>query len=298
MEESDHWPRGTTELVFGDTHHIQEGIFDAVDFGFANHRRRYWAVLLHKAYLLDVYSNLRNVMPLFARTCAHTWHEYFVDLNTNPAIRAELISELDWAKARPKSCAKGQNIDALPDRDKYLAAMRHNERTWVQINSARWPGCISMANQNSDSVFGICSKDDTTMYTIVKSATLHYSDHHRRWMSGTEMLIAIGIPAISRLADPLGLPAVLSSFCVEHRTTLGDQRTRNRKVEAAGNSMNPSIAAFCLLYALLWTSRSDDSLFFACRRCCHATDSPLGFLLVQCMCLSVVVLVLGTRGGR
>ena len=82
-------------------------------------------------------------------------------------------------------------------------------------------------------------------------------------MTGTEMLIAVGIPAFARLADPLGLPAILTSFCAEHRSSLPrEQRTRNRRVQAAGNTMNLAIAAFCLLYAMLWSRRTEDSVFF------------------------------------
>ncbi len=54
MEESDKWKSEVTHSVFDDTHIIQDGIIDAVDFGFASSRRRYWAVLFHREYILKV----------------------------------------------------------------------------------------------------------------------------------------------------------------------------------------------------------------------------------------------------
>jgi hypothetical protein len=114
---------------------------------------------------------------------------------------------------------------------------------------------------------GVSSQTAKLMYTIVRSPTLHYSDHHKRWLSGTEMLLAVGIPVFARLADPEGAPAILTTFCVEHKSSVPrEQRTRNRRVQAAGNTMNPSIAGFCLLYALLWSRRVEDSVFFRMSR--------------------------------
>jgi hypothetical protein len=115
--------------------------------------------------------------------------------------------------------------------------------------------------------FGVCSIYSKTMYTIVKSPTFHFSDYHKRWMSSTEMLVAVGIPVFARLADPLGEPAILTSYCVEHSSNLlREERTRNRRVQVAGNTMNPAIAGFCLLYALLWSRRAEDSVFFRMSR--------------------------------
>ena len=54
MEESDHFKPEITRLMFEDTHIIQDCIIDAVQFGFANYRRRYWAVLFHRLYVKEV----------------------------------------------------------------------------------------------------------------------------------------------------------------------------------------------------------------------------------------------------
>jgi hypothetical protein len=54
MEESDHFKPEITRLMFEDTHIIQDCIVDAVQFGFANYRRRYWAVLFHRLYVKEV----------------------------------------------------------------------------------------------------------------------------------------------------------------------------------------------------------------------------------------------------
>jgi hypothetical protein len=277
VEESDLFNGAVMRDIFEQKYVIHDLVLNSHDFGFAGARRRYWAVLFHREYVCEVFSSLKAVLPIFTRRCAHSWHVFFC-AEHEPSLQAELEQEVIWAAGRPTSLAKNLTKDevlALPSKRRYLSVMTANENKWVTENARLWPGSCSMANQNSETDRGVCSKFHSFLYCIIRNPTLHYSDAHKRWMSGLETLCANGIPILPRLADPLGVPARCSSFCVGFPSAVPDSvRTRKRKVQSSGNTMNPAIAGFCLIFSLLWSRRTDESLFMRVSKLVGQANTP------------------------
>lgn len=267
MEESERWNPFLTEEIFGNTHLIQHRNIDALNFGWAGRRVRYWASLFSKEYVSEVYSSLSNVIDMFARVKNPdlSWHCFFIaDDEESPFsefwMKGELVGEILWAAARPSSLARVRGLSMaqvhkLAPEGKYKAVMTQPELDNVTYCETQRPHCICMANQRPG--YEISSRTNKHMFTILKNPSFHYSHVHHRWLSASEVLIVNGFPVTEKLADPYGEPGFCCSF-----VSLGydhDTRVRNRIIEQSGNSMNVAVAGFMMLYSLLWSRRTDES---------------------------------------
>jgi site-specific DNA-cytosine methylase len=87
------------EKVFGHKYLVESMKLEPQSFGWPTARPRRWTVMTHRVQVLEAYSTLANVVPLFYRVCQTTWHSYFVSSLT------EKLEELQWACARKSSSA-------------------------------------------------------------------------------------------------------------------------------------------------------------------------------------------------
>ena len=116
IEEAPAWKHTYTTMFLEHLYICFSENIDPRRFGWPGRRNRYFGVAFHRSFVLDVYSNLQNVIPLFERTCHTTW-ECFLIAHADPELSGELDLELEWAINRKKSLAHGQslqNIRGLP----------------------------------------------------------------------------------------------------------------------------------------------------------------------------------------
>ena len=263
VEESNRFDPKIYGEWLGDIYYIQTRVVDPTHFGWCGRRPRLWAVMLLKDSLLSPPRLMVDVINHYKRELQATWDVLLV-ADREEELKGELEQELQWACKRPKSQAKGKDLLALQKAgyNLYLAALTPMEEEYLNEYQQQKPGAVVMLNQNPASGFGMASTDDGLLYTIIHNPGLHWSQKHRRWLSGSEMLLSQGFPVVSRLANPRGSPARCASFCAsvgsgKSTTEPGSSRTRNCKVAQAGNSMNISVCGFMKVYILLFVELMD-----------------------------------------
>ena len=160
--------------------------------------------------------------------------------------------------------------------------MTQTERENVEEYGRLFPGCCCQANQNprrsrepeseqakakAKAKAGpkraamkkrpvvVCTRANNYMFCIVKSHGLHHSHHHRRWLSGSEVLLANGFPVLRSLADPgyQARWARLCSYALGGSSIRRKARTRTQKVAQSGDAINVPSIGFVLLYAILFS---------------------------------------------
>jgi hypothetical protein len=208
-------------------------------------------VLCETRYVLQVFSSLDNIIPLFERTCVVSWRCLFVS-HLEEELAGELDQELAWALSRKKSAGFGKSVAearAAPE-GPFLIAMTPAERANAE---AYPPDECGMLNQTVAKGFGISSTGDE-LHCVIHYPALHHCTDMGRWLSGSEMLMANGIPVLMRHGNPRGTPFRCSSF-------VGGILSRSRQVMTAqsGNTINVAAAGFMQLYCLLFCHRADES---------------------------------------
>jgi hypothetical protein len=208
-----------------------------------------------------VYSSLDIVFQFFRRDCLAAWHVLFEYGNEDPDVQEELATELEWSRSRGCSRMHGQDrVDLMSLQNPFVETFSEMELRHLTEYMIQNPnGCYQM-NQNILGGHGVMSglsrSGIPVLYTLVSSPAFHYSNLHKRWASGNEMLLSLGFPVKPRFANVRGSPARCCSFCPggvldESEPT----RVRNKKVSFAGNSQNVAVNVFMKLYVLLFASR-------------------------------------------
>jgi hypothetical protein len=242
-----------------DDYVVFSAIMDPQQFGWPGRRKRYLGVAFHKTYVLQTYSTLDNVLPIFERimTQGLDWQVFFVAEN-EADLDGELDIELAWAGNRKTSRAEGRSMEelkALPG-GPFLASLNNMEAGNARVYPATHLG---MLNQTPERGFGISSQPGHPLHTLIKNAALHFSKHHGRWLTGSEMLIANGFPVLRRHANPRGSAASLCSFAGSVRTR--EQRDRQTMAGQSGNTINVVVAGVVEFFFLLYCRPLDEIPF-------------------------------------
>lgn len=172
------------------------------------------------------------------------------------AMPDELLAELNWAQSRPSvktvraaAGAKDLVLD-LRDDDAFYLSLTMTEQEYLEEYRARWPGMAYSMNQDPTSGHGMHSSD-YFLHTLIHNCGMLMCEsipetsanphgmpkaNVRRWMTGSEMLVAQGFPLHPSFPRRPLNGGILSSFEV----------SRPRKVRVlgaqAGNSMHTNCA--------------------------------------------------------
>ena len=288
LENSPRLDDGTVTKVFGRAYVVQIIRVCGSKFGWVGCRPRLWAVMTHKVYIMSVVASLKNVIPMFYRTCELSWRSVLHVMPTE-IVEAEVQQDLQWACGRPASKAHKlpfSEVVKRPDRCRF--ALSDAEESWLDENE-RLHGFLQCHNLSQDSLAGrgVCTKGDL-LYTIVRNPAIHFSTPDERWLVSSDLLMLQGFPILSQLSNPRGAARRLTTFCVDdpcsplpiaclQRGGSGEEdknhpmlvdpstcpllrRKRSLVNEMVGNSMNGPTACAVLIYALLFTvERKNDA---------------------------------------
>jgi hypothetical protein len=240
VEQSDKFPgfKLCVEML-GDLYCVQGDIAEAEDFGNFSRRSRWWGVLLHRRQVVEIYSRLSNIIPLFHRTRTVAWPAILI------AEDSEISRELETAAKRRQSKAYQQNFDefVLKSPHPHRAVLTEKEDINRQWYAAKAPHCVGLLNQATDKGFNMYGTPHT-IQTIIHNAAFNWCLDQERWLSGEETLMAQMIPTRMWMSNPggSGLHRV-SSFQPhpEGGRTLLDRGSRTLK-GFAGNAMNVGVA--------------------------------------------------------
>ena len=138
------------------------------------------------------------------------------------------------------------------------------ERKHLAEYTLQNPHGVYQMNQNICAGHGVMSGVSRigvpVMYTLVHNVSLHYSGHHKRWMSAGESLAMLGFPIYIELANVRGSGARCCSFAPGGSLTpSAPSRTRNKKIGFAGNSQHVAVNVFMKIYVLLFARRAEQN---------------------------------------
>ena len=105
IEETDKFNRQIVHDIFDEHWVVQTRVVCPTELGWCGRRPRLWAVLVHRAFVVETYSSLDNLIRLFSRTCSCSFEVLFED-----ATQSELDEELSWALKRKTCPAKGKEL--------------------------------------------------------------------------------------------------------------------------------------------------------------------------------------------
>ncbi len=96
--------------------------------------------------------------------------------------------------------------------------------------------------------------------TKTKNVSLHYSGHHKRWMSAGDSLAMLGFPIYNELSNVRGSGARCCSFVPGGSLTpSAPSRSRNKKIGFAGNSQHVAVNVFMKIDVLLFARRAEQN---------------------------------------
>jgi hypothetical protein len=204
--------------------------------------------------MIAITSTFENVINLFHRVCRSSFHEFFI-AGACERLTKQMDEELIWARGRPTS--RFHQID-IPIEDgeeesPYLMSLTNSEYNfWKQYVAAGLRQRVCQLNQSAARHRAIKSGVQE-LHSLVSSPAIHFIDDEarglRRWLSGFEMLFAMGFPVMNKFSRPLGAPTRTCSF-----GEVADEpvRIRNHMVAQAGNAMQVIVVGAAILYALLF----------------------------------------------
>ena len=166
-----------TELLqqtMGSMYHIDQAIFNPVDYGWGVARKRKYTIMRHKlktgafSQPLNAFSRIFVLDPPPAPDHVPMWDMYFV---SGPrALREELL----WACGRPNSSWQGQPQDLNPadcsEHGVFWQVLTDTEKQFLEEYKSKTPGQMYQLNQNPS--FTATTSENTHMFTIIKNAGL------------------------------------------------------------------------------------------------------------------------------
>ena len=249
------FPDAFLRSTLQDLYEIQSCVVDPSMLGWPIARRRKYVVGRHlqktspwSMSLAAFISGLHCGPKCSTTDDAPAWDILFV------ASRHELRSELEWASKRPTSLAAScpPNLDSF-DVEDFEKCLTNMEQGFLNGYESICTGVACSLAQNPQITATHSSR--STLHTLLKNAGVIWSQHHARWLTPNEALIAQGFPVYPVLSH--GIP--MTSFALEHMD--GDGRgssgshnaehvSRTSKIGMAGNAMHIECVASVLLFVI------------------------------------------------
>ncbi len=174
------------------------------------------------------------------------------------ADAAELSNELNWATARPASCAHGARLDpASPD--SFMRALVPWERKHVDANHKLDPNHTLVYTVSQDpEKRKMVSKLDT-MQTVTAAAHMLFVSPIDRWFSSRESLCLQGFPCYDVLMESVAGSKSYAPMCSYNVSRIAaglPPRDKLKLIHEAGNSMHTSVIAAVLYWLAAYTQDS------------------------------------------
>ena len=214
---------------------------DPAAFGWPVSRKRKYVVARHLAKTHPWSMTLTDFIARLTcspkcKTSEHcpAWDVFFV------ASDEELRSEMEWARGRPSALTKSQPTEkSVLEPDAFANSLNRMERAFLDDYEKMHPGlCYSLA-QNPKVTATHSSR--STLHTLIKNAGIVWSDHHVRWLTPDEALLAQGLPVYPMLSYEV--PMTSYSFA-------GSETSRTAKIGQAGNTMHSQCIGAVLLFVV------------------------------------------------
>jgi site-specific DNA-cytosine methylase len=175
VEESDQLDPTILPRVMGDDYIVQWTLICATQLGWPVRRRRFWAVAVHKAFVLTTYTSLSNVVRLFERlnpgnVSFHVFRE---------SSDEELKAELTWAVHRKDTGSGGMSVDdMLTQLEKpFRHALIPSEMANLVTYESTWPHRVYMLNQDADIMKLRSPSQDRITSLLLLPLSLSFSTH-------------------------------------------------------------------------------------------------------------------------
>ena len=174
------------------------------------------------------------------------------------ADAAELSNELNWATARPASCAHGARLDpASPN--SFMRALVPWERKHVDANHKLDPNHTLVYTVSQDpEKRKMVSKLDT-MQTVTAAAHMLFVSPIDRWFSSRESLCLQGFPCYDVLMESVAGSKSYAPMCSYNVSRIAaglPPRDKLKLIHEAGNSMHTSVIAAVLYWLAAYTQDS------------------------------------------
>jgi len=273
FENSPLFPPELLARIFDATYIVISRKIDPSSFGWAGKRTRLWAIMLHREYIIQIYSGFDNVLSYLERELAPgaDWRMFLV------SGQAEQNAELEWLLSRKDSYARTVCAPHIPTVERmrkkslrpFWDSLTNNERIYETAYEVKNGGPNSFVTndlgQDGRTTFGV-SSSTTHMYTIKHRVSCHWidiQDEDRTW-TPCELLTYQGFPLLPSLGNPRGTNTRCCSFSrkpgeapVAVEPWMPPRRTRKHMAEQAGNSqcVPVNIAIWC--YILAYVRRAD-----------------------------------------
>ena len=251
------------EKVFGHKYLVESMKLEPQSFGWPTARPRRWTVMTHRVQVLEAYSTLANVVPLFYRVCRTTWHSYFVSSLT------EKLEELQWACARKNSSAAAHeyvpSIHDVESSDSWIIALTEAEvESYLAYVGKHGMDRVFQLNQDGATSFGAASTA-TCLHTLIRNSGIQFSPSqnlpHKQWLTAKDMLVAHGFPMNAEWTDVRYSKTIRRRhLCTSFHFQRYSDLPRNRKAlaEMNGNTMHVNCCGAVLMYCLINFVRSHE----------------------------------------
>ena len=196
-------------------------------------------------------------------------------LATSRTDSTQLQRELHWASRRPSSSWPGDSPPGVQDDDAFEQTLTDCEMKFLRGYEEKTPNGICSLNQNPDVTCVATNKQayvcqtpvsqtlitwflefgfmchmrphGQVMPTLVSSASLWYSQVHRRWLTVRELPVLQGIPVLPRFSYQRSC----CSFAVRGRDAdpqYDEWPSRQSVCRMSGNTMHVHVAGIVMLF--------------------------------------------------
>ena len=255
VENVPQFPVAVLEAYMGFMYSIHDVVTDNIYFGHVVKRCRRYTLLLKKS-VWGMTRALSDVNTVFARKVSP-------DLSLNAlccAKHGELDCEFMWARSRSDDCRKVP-LSGNRTRDDFINALNDNERERLNryLNEHGCSGTRKVCMLSQDPDFrGVQSSEDI-LATLVRQCHILWSDHHGRWFTGRELLLAQGFPmtdeTLMYCQEGRDTVMPLCSYNVGRISNNLPPRSRTEMAKQAGNSMCTNAIGAIITFAVAFTTR-------------------------------------------
>ena len=257
VENVPSWPEDILVRYLGDMYDFSVSLLCGTSFGSTTVRLRKYIVMTLKTQcsLLRPLTDMTEVLRR-RRDDSYTWRSLFV------AEKDELVAELRWGRARSgcvEPCASGSKKKHVAEdaqhglhQDAFYNALLEIERTRLKQFEALHDVTNCVCNLTQDPTYCRAASREILLHTLVKNSLLLWSNEHRRWMTGREMLLSQYFPVTTATLAACERPsdgiAFMTSFNFSRVQAGLPARDRAFMAGQAGNSMTIPVIGGVLIW--------------------------------------------------
>lgn len=255
LENVPQFPIEVLEAYMGFMYSIYDAVIDNTQFGHVVRRQRRYILLLKKT-IWALTRPLSDVATVFARRAAP---EMSFDV-LFCAKSCELDCELMWARSRSEECRKVP-LSGDRTRSDFINALNDNERERLDryLKEYQCEGSRKVCMLSQDPDFrGVQSSEDI-LATLVRQCHILWSDHHGRWLTGRELLLAQSFPitdaTLRCCQEGRATVKPLCSYNCGRISRNLPPRSRTDMAKQAGNSMCTNAIGAIITFSAAFTKR-------------------------------------------